>query len=143
MSKTEKSISLSEVSCFIRGNILNPDISSDLLFDSDGLSWVLDGKNVYYINKLYIIHQTAWIDNGPDILEEGFYRYVENGKYGYQDHNLNIIIPAQWDFAYPFENGNATVCNGCKSIFKGEYSQMVGGQFFTINKIGQVIDVNK
>ena len=46
-------------------------------------------------------------DNGPDYIVEGVFRFVENGKMGFATHEGKIVIPAQFDFVTPFENGIA------------------------------------
>jgi hypothetical protein len=44
-------------------------------------------------------------DNGPDYLEEGLFRFVENDKIGFANMDGQKIILAQFDFATPFEDG--------------------------------------
>lgn len=35
--------------------------------------------------------------------------FQKDGKWGYVDNNLNVVIPCDYDVAYPFENGLAVV----------------------------------
>ena len=44
-------------------------------------------------------------DNGPDYVEDGLFRFVENNKIGFANLNGQKIILPQFDFATPFENG--------------------------------------
>lgn len=69
-----------------------------------GLAYNRNGK-VLYAPYLF--------DNGPDYLEEGLSRYVENGKIGFVNRYGEKVIKAQWDWVSPFEYGIARACNGC------------------------------
>lgn len=69
-----------------------------------GLAYNREGK-VLYAPYLY--------DNGPDYLEEGLSRFVENGKIGFVDRAGKKVIPAQWDWVSPFEYGIAKACTNC------------------------------
>jgi hypothetical protein len=68
-------------------------------------------------------------DNGPDYLEEGLFRFVENNKIGFADINGRKIISAKYDFATPFENGLSTyVLGGQREYDKGgEHWWWIGG----------------
>ncbi|MGB4774909.1 MAG: WG repeat-containing protein [Daejeonella sp.] len=44
-------------------------------------------------------------DNGPDYIEEGFFRFEENNKIGFADANGVKVLSANFDFATPFTNG--------------------------------------
>ncbi len=44
-------------------------------------------------------------DNGPDYVEEGLFRFVENSKIGFANMAGQKIILPQYDFATPFEDG--------------------------------------
>ena len=50
-----------------------------------------------------------------------------------------IVIMPEYDFAFPFINGMAIVCNDCRSESDGEHKVMVGGRWGVINKVGMVI----
>lgn len=68
-------------------------------------------------------------DNGPDYLEEGLFRFVENNKIGFADINGRKIILAKYDFATPFENGLSTnILGGQREYDKeGEHWWWIGG----------------
>jgi hypothetical protein len=76
-------------------------------------------------------------DNGPDYPSNGLFRIVINGKIGYADNNGKIVVPAQYDCAYPFKNGKAMVGNGCElKNINEEHLTWVGGKWHYINKKG-------
>lgn len=56
-------------------------------------------------------------DNGPDYPSEGLFRILDDkGMIGFADTLGKIIIPPQYKFAYPSENGKAKVTNGGELI---------------------------
>jgi len=129
--------------CFSKAGVVSEGIFADLEFGGNGLSWVLSSNphGVYYVRRDGLVRQTHWIDNGPDDPQEGLIRVVQDGKYGFMDTTLAIKIKPRWDFAFPFESGVSSVCNGC-STYKApgsEYSSMVGGKWFSIDKKGRTI----
>lgn len=103
--------------------------------------------------------ESVYFDNGADYYEEGLARFIDpkTRKVGFHDRKGNIKIKAEYDFASPFQNGVANVCNGCH----GEYPQMptyapissspykhplnqmyldvVGGKWGMINTDGKII----
>lgn len=66
-----------------------------------------------YNRKGEVLYAPYLFDNGPDYLEEGLIRFVENGKIGFVDRFGKKAIKAQWDWASPFEYGIAKACNNC------------------------------
>lgn len=48
-------------------------------------------------------------DNGPDYVKEGLFRITDDGKTGFADTLGNVVIPIQYQDAFPFENGLALV----------------------------------
>ncbi|MDY3319561.1 WG repeat-containing protein [Riemerella anatipestifer] len=57
-------------------------------------------------------------DNGPDYVEEGLFRYVENGKIGFADLDGQKIIKAKYDFATPFSEGLSEYSIGGEPIYE-------------------------
>jgi len=84
--------------------------------------------------------RTVRYDNGPDYFSEGLVRTVKDHKYGFMDKNLNIVIERKFDFVFPFENGKAKVCMGCKKLTDGEHSWYEGGVFYYINQLGEKVE---
>ena len=97
-----------------------------LVQDSEG--WVYVDKDNRPILRPYIF------DNGPDYFEEGLARFVENGKMGFHDEALNIIIPATYDFAFPFKNGKAKVGTNCTTQKHGEHSSVYCEKWESVDK---------
>ena len=98
---------------------------------SDSKWMVLDnaGKEVF---------EVFTYDNGPDYFTEGLARFVQDGKMGFFDETGKIVIPAQFDFVYPFENGTAQFVNGGKKVSDGEHSTIQGGKGGTVDKQGKI-----
>jgi hypothetical protein len=97
---------------------------------TDG-NWLfaLDGKAV----------TTLTYDNGADYFQEGLARTVQGGKIGFVNESLEVVIAPSWDFAFPFENGKAVVCNGCRPESDGEHTTIVGGGWGYIDIRGAVL----
>ncbi|MEW6467295.1 MAG: WG repeat-containing protein [Bacteroidota bacterium] len=78
-------------------------------------------------------------DNGPDYFEEGLFRFIEKGKFGFADSNGNKVIPAQFDVAGIFSSGRAAFCEGCEEEIEGEYTFWRGGKWGFIDKTGKKV----
>lgn len=89
--------------------------------------------------KEEILFNVYVFDNGPDYPSNGLFRIIKSGKIGYADNNGNIIIPPQFDCAYPFKNGKAKVGYGCATQTDGEHSSWTGGQWHMIDRKGKVV----
>ncbi len=90
-------------------------------------------KNNKFILKPFIF------DNGPDYLQEGLFRFIENGKMGFADVNGKKVIPAKYTFAESFQEGFSAFCEGCKKENMGEHWRMVGGKWGFMDKNGKEI----
>ncbi len=89
-----------------------------------------------------ILYQIFSFDNGPDPISDGLYRIIANKKIGFADENGKIIIPPQFECAYPFENGQAKVSLNCKTIKEGEHSRWTSDNWYYIGKNGKQIKNN-
>ncbi len=127
--------------------LLKDDHFDSLLFDEDGLAsvWLSVRSGLFYVSRNRTIVRTIMTDNSPDWFVEGYSRIFLNGKYGYMDKQLNVIIPPAYDYAYHFRNGFAVVCVHCtKEYWRTEWVEpkehrYVGGQWGVINKEGEVV----
>lgn len=100
---------------------------------------VLDGT-LHYLNSVGVVVPVLPFDNGPDYFIEGLARTVQGGKVGFIRDDLTLAIPPRWDFAFPFENGTAVVCNGCTFRPVGEaHLEVVGGRWGVIDREGLVV----
>lgn len=105
-----------------------------------GVASVIEKNKAFLIDeKGRQILEIFLFDNGPDYFKEGLARFVEKGKMGYFDERGRKVIPALYDFAYPFSGQTAEVCNGCKRQAVGEHFVMEGGTWMSIDKQGRVL----
>jgi hypothetical protein len=119
--------------------VISKKVAAQLDFGNEGLSYGRTANGFFYVNKRRILRNTITFDNGPDFFSEGLARTRVNGKIGYFDNSLKMVIPAQYDFGFPFANGLAIVCNGCVEQADGEHKRMVGGLWGAINLQGKVV----
>lgn len=99
-----------------------------------------DSKIRAYNVEGQVIFDAFNYDNGPDYLSEGLFRIEINGKIGYANEKGEVVIPAQYDCAMPFENGLAKVAYSCKVTPIGEYESVEPvGNWLNINKKGQLV----
>lgn len=119
---------------------LNKNHFDNLSFDEDGLAGVVfvPGK-IFLVKKDGTARETHWIDNWADSFHQGLVRVIENRKYGFMDKELTIVIPPNYDFAFPFSNSLAMVCNKCKRVADGEHYKLVGGVWGAIDLKGNII----
>jgi predicted alpha/beta superfamily hydrolase len=102
-----------------------------------------DGKWVIRDRQKKVLYDIFPYDNGPDYPSDGLFRIVKDGKIGYADeHTYAIVIPAQFDCAYPFENGKAKVSNQCQTVKDGEYSIWESDAWKFVDKQGQWVTKN-
>ncbi len=108
-------------------------------FESNGLATAAIGSDFLYVDRGGKTAPVLPLDNGPDRFVEGVARTTRGGKVGFVDESLNEVVLANWDFAYPFENGVAVVCTGCVSEKHGEHSEIRGGKWGVIDHAGRVV----
>jgi hypothetical protein len=99
----------------------------------------LVGSTLYYLDSAGRSAPVLWYDNGADYFAEGLARSARGGKVGFVDRTLTERIAPTWDFAFPFENGFAMVCQGCRSEPVGEHREVRGGLWGYINREGTVV----
>ncbi len=87
-----------------------------------------------------ILFEVFKYDNGPDYFSEGLIRIVRNGKIGYANEQGEIVIEPQYDCAWPFANGKASVSNNCKIEKDGEHEIWTSENWIKIDKKGKVIE---
>ncbi|MCW7460758.1 WG repeat-containing protein [Leptospira limi] len=124
-----------------KGNvIIKPQYEQAMEFTKSGVAFVVSKNKWICINtKNQFLLETFLYDNGPDYIVGSLARYVEEGKMGFHNERCQKAIEAKFDFAYPFENGNAIVCNGCQLQPDGEHKRIVGGKYGIINKKGKLV----
>ena len=110
-------------------------------FDKIAFVLLKDRKGVYAIDRNEkILFQVCSYEIGPDIVSNGLFRIIENGKIGFANMNGEIVIKPRFQFVYPFqENGFAIFCeNGTWSMLD-KYSPVIKGKWGVINRQGVVV----
>lgn len=120
----------------------DPVEGETILFDGDKEGEKPE-KNAWgnvYDRKGTFLYKPFLYDNGPDYFSEGLRRLVKNGKVGFADRNGKIVIPAEHDFASPFNYGYAAFCDGCDwEKTNDEHRSIVGGKWGVMNTKGQTV----
>jgi hypothetical protein len=127
-----------------KGDTIIPIGKYDMCFTEkfDNFAIVIaSGKGLVGIDRNEnILFNVYIVDNGPDYPSNGLFRIVQNGKIGYANLKGQIVIPPQFDCAYPFKGGKAQVGKGCQTKADGEHYYWKGGQLYTINKRGNAVE---
>ena len=124
----------------VKNNYVNASYLKQLDFKGEEIISVLINNTFYYIRKDGKKIQTLTYDNGADPFSDGLARTKVNGKIGFFNSNLDIILKPIYDFAFPFHNGKAEICTGCKEKKEGEHSMLEGGKWQKIDRNGLVIE---
>jgi hypothetical protein len=104
-----------------------PNVYTDTFYSmaivNINLEWVCIDKYERIILKPFIY------DNGPDYIQEGLFRFVENNKIGFANSDGRKIIMAKYDFATPFKNGISNYTKGGQREYDkgGEHWWWTGG----------------
>lgn len=135
--------------CATRGPDGQPNLTSSYLsrlqFGPDGLARVMlysqGGKKGqwYYMRRDKPLAPVETYDNGADDFVDGRARSPVGRKVGYIDRNLDLVISAIYDGAYPFDKGVAVVCLDCKLVSDGSHHWYEGGEWGAIDPKGNVI----
>lgn len=121
------------------GPVIDPEALRDLPYDDQGNVAIVVGQGFHYVKadgrRLQVI---PW-DNGPDPFEEGLVRGpIEGDRMAYFNNDFVQAVPGTFTFAWPFREGRAEVCNGCRpGPPQGEHTPMVGGGWFHIDRQGR------
>jgi WG containing repeat len=110
-----------------------------MTFDSRGLAAVWSREHGWmYVNRrgAVLITGVQSMDNFADSFHDGLVRVVRDNKYGFADRKGRLVIDPVYDGAMNFEKGRAKVCKGCKIETKDEYSFFSGGEWWSINTMG-------
>jgi hypothetical protein len=84
-------------------------------FNADGLATLnVKERGWFYVRRNGRALEVLAEDNGADDFVEGLVRGRRHGKVGFFDRSFRMVLPPTYDFAWPFENGLAMVCSGCR-----------------------------
>ncbi|HEY4919643.1 MAG TPA: WG repeat-containing protein [Xanthobacteraceae bacterium] len=112
-----------------------------LAFDEHGVAavWIEGAKGFYYVGRDGHMVPVVAYDNAPDDFVEGRARTPVDGKIGYIDRELRVVIPPRYDWGFPFEHGRAVVCSGCAQKRDGEHRLVEGGLWGMVDRDGREI----
>ena len=79
-------------------------------------------------------------EGNVDTFKEGLARTRINGKIGFFDKNLDIVLKPIYDYAFPFHNGVAEICIGCKELLSDGNSLLDGGAWKRIDRTGLILE---
>ena len=99
----------------------------------------IDGK-FYYVNTSGEKMPTVTYDGKADEFSDGLARSKVNGKIGFFNKNLEMVLKPIYDFAFPFHNGVAEICIGCKEKDANGTPMLDGGTWKKIDRNGLVIE---
>ncbi|HDS0924433.1 TPA: WG repeat-containing protein [Stenotrophomonas maltophilia] len=127
--------------CHLEQGRLSLDAAAraQLDYDSQGLAAVYAGDRFYYVSLQGRTQAVITWDNGPDYVEEGLLRGRVGERIAYFDAALAQAVPGTYDFGWPFSDGIAQVCNGCRrGTPDGDgHTPMEGGEWFHIDRQGR------
>jgi hypothetical protein len=113
-----------------------------LSFDKHGVAavWIKGFKGFYYVGRDGHMVPVVNYDNAPDAFVEDRARTQVDGRIGYIDRRLRVVIPPRYDWEFPFEHGKAVVCSGCApKPDGGEHWLVEGGMWGAVDRNGSEI----
>lgn len=114
--------------------VIGTDTMFKIAFVTLNFKWVAIDRQDSIILTPYIF------DNGPDYVQEGLFRYVENNKIGFANMLGQKIILATFEFVSTFNSGLAAYNIGGQSKkMDDEHSKWQGGLWGFIDKKGQIV----
>jgi hypothetical protein len=123
--------------------IILPQHLRALDFHSDGLATlVLKRGGWFYVRPNGKSLEVLTYDNGADYFVEGVVRGRRNGKIAFFDRTFRMVLPPKYDFAWPFDNGLASVCSGCKEEHAPDpehHAALTGGTWGYIDHRGNEV----
>ena len=121
-----------------------PRIDSDVLARADyqdGLAemWI-DGA-WYYVRPTGESLRVVTSDNGPDPWSEGLVRVDRIERIAYADRDFQEVIEPRFSWAWPFRDGVAIACGGCRLSDPDEdgHRMVTGGRWGAINRSGDAV----
>lgn len=119
--------------------LVGKKVANELAYDADKLASIRSQDGFLWVDSQGHARPVITYDNGPDYFAEGLARTRKNGKVGYFDQSLKLVIAPQYDFGFPFDGGFAIVCNGCVEQSDGEHKMRVGGLWGAIDRHGAMV----
>jgi len=113
-----------------------------LNFNNNNLALIKINNKWFYTKKDGKAMSVILDEEGkPDSFREGLARTRVNGKIGFFNRDLDMVLPPFYDYAFPFHNGIAEVCIGCKEETLQQGNNMLdGGKWKRIDRTGILIE---
>lgn len=111
-------------------------------FDKVAIVKIKGKKEFYAIDRNEkVLFQVFNFGMGPDIISNGLFRIIENGKIGFANMNGEIVIKPNWEFIFPFqENGLAIFCEKGNWIWiDKEHRKFSGGKWGAMDTKGNIV----
>lgn len=128
--------------CAVRAGdrwVLATTTRQQLEYSDGGLATVFIEGQWHYANRRGNLLAVPTYDNSPDQFQDGLVRVQVAGKMAFYDREFREVIPPQYDWAWPFEQGRALVCKGCRLAPRDDdgHSALEGGVWGYINTAGE------
>jgi len=124
-----------------QANYLSEVYLKTLNFNGFELITVFIDNHWYYVRKDGKSMLAIMDDNGKaDEFKEGLARTKVNGKIGFFNRSLDMVLEPIYDFAFSFHNGVAEICMGCKEVDTEGEPMLDGGDWKKINRLGHVLE---
>jgi len=117
---------------------MSPSDLEHINFHNKELTTIKLNNTFYYLRKDGKMRETLEFDGKADRFSDGLARTKINGKIGFFNTNLEIELKPIYDFAFPFHNGVAEICMGCKD--GGKDALLDGGRWKKISREGVLLE---
>lgn len=97
------------------------------------------GKAYAIDRSLDTLFEVYWYDNGPDYIEDGLFRIVENGMIGFANEKGEVVITPAYECAGVFYKGRAHVAYSCERTREGEFTVETSEEWLVIDREGNII----
>ncbi len=117
---------------------INPEHIKRINYNATGMATFWVDKQMFYLKTNGKYLPVVNYDNGADDFSEGLVRSLVDGKISYYNREFIQVIPAKYDWGWPFNHGRALVCSACsiETEEDGEHKAVIGGLWGYINKKG-------
>ena len=113
----------------------------NLDFSTVELQSVMVDKKWYYVTKEGKAIETITNKEGKaDEFKEGLARTRIDGKIGFFNKTLDIVLKPIYDYAFPFYDGVAEICVGCIEHGEEENGMIEGGSWKSIDREGLIVE---
>jgi hypothetical protein len=109
------------------------------MYTPSGTPGILQG----WVRQDGLVRVSPSMDGLPDGFNEGLARYIDrDGRYGYMNERLEVVVPARFAHARPFAAGVAQVCigeTGLTCAGRGVRCVCPGGAWYEIGHDGRTV----